>query len=178
MELLSVITSRNEGGVTPCYRTPISATPESSANGSLAMDFSPPEPSLYVGSASNTYRILCTAAKIFKCHNRTDALQRKPAYLIASSARPSRVIGKVSSAFAVLRLMTCSTRVSAQRTAWTRKARKGSRLYRSSNPEAESVESDMDVAREADGRANQLALVAPGATADDAIAWIAVPKPC
>jgi hypothetical protein len=32
--------------------------------------------SLYVGSASNTYRILCTAARLVKCHKRTHAPQQ------------------------------------------------------------------------------------------------------
>jgi hypothetical protein len=56
--------------------------------------------------------------------------------------------------------------------------RRGSRLDRSGYPEAESVEPDIDIAPDAEGRADEFALVAPGATADDTVAWIAAPEPC
>ena len=55
---------------------------------------------------------------------------------------------------------------------------RGSRLYRSSYAETESIKPDVDIAPEADGRADLLALVTPGAAADDAIAWLASPQPC
>ena len=54
----------------------------------------------------------------------------------------------------------------------------GSRLYRSSYAEAESIKPDVDIAPEADDRADVLVLVTPGAHADDAIAWFASPQPC
>jgi hypothetical protein len=52
--------------------------------------------------------------------------------------------------------------------------RPGSRLYRSSHAEAESVKLDIDIAPEAGGRADVPALVTPGATTNDAIAWVAI----
>src|ERR1700730_14379055 len=55
--------------------------------------------------------------------------------------------------------------------------RRRSRRYRSSQPEAESVEPDMGIALDADGRADEPGLVAPGTTAGDAEAWIAALEP-
>jgi hypothetical protein len=52
-----------------------------------------------------------------------------------------------------------------------------SRLYGSSHPEAKSVESDVDIALEANGRADELALVPPRTAADHAVAWIAALEP-
>ena len=49
----------------------------------------------------------------------------------------------------------------------------GVNVYRSSCPEAEGVEPDIGIAPEADGRADELALVAAGTAADDTVAWIA-----
>jgi hypothetical protein len=34
----------------------------------ISTGFQSSEPSLYVGNGSNTYRVLCIAAKIFECH--------------------------------------------------------------------------------------------------------------
>jgi hypothetical protein len=46
----------------------------------ISSGFQSSEPSLYVGNGSNTYRILCTAAKIFECQERTStAMQQFPA---------------------------------------------------------------------------------------------------
>jgi hypothetical protein len=56
--------------------------------------------------------------------------------------------------------------------------RKGSGHYRPSYADAESIELDIDVAPEADGRADVLALITPGAAADDAVAWLATLQPC
>src|SRR5262249_30316009 len=53
-----------------------------------------------------------------------------------------------------------------------------SRLYRSSYPEAESIEPDIDVTLEADSRADEFALVTPGAATDHAVIRVAAPKPC
>jgi hypothetical protein len=53
--------------------------------------------------------------------------------------------------------------------------RRGSRLYRSGDPEAERVKPHIDIALSAEGRAHVLGLVAPRATADDTVAWIAAP---
>src|SRR5262245_43884345 len=47
--------------------------------------------------------------------------------------------------------------------------RTGSMIQRSCNSQAESIEADVDVSTEADGRAHEFALVAPGATADNAV---------
>ena len=44
-------------------------------------------------------------------------------------------------------------------------------------PEAESVELNISMASGANGRSDELALVAPGTAADNAKAWIAAPEP-
>ena len=56
--------------------------------------------------------------------------------------------------------------------------KRASRPYRSSYPEAESVEPDIGIALEAGGRANMLALVPPGTASDNTVVWVASPKPC
>jgi hypothetical protein len=52
-----------------------------------------------------------------------------------------------------------------------------SRLYASSHPETKSVELDVDIALEANGRADELVLVPPRAAADHTVAWIATLEP-
>src|SRR5262245_10097953 len=76
-------------------------------------------------------------------------------------------------------------REAQQHATWWRRSRSGtglmvrrrSRRYRSSDPQAESVELNIDIAPEADGRADDLALVAPGTAADDTVARIAAEQP-
>jgi hypothetical protein len=55
--------------------------------------------------------------------------------------------------------------------------RRGSRLYRSSYPEAKRVEADIGMAPFADPRADELTLVAPGTAADHTKVWIAAAEP-
>ena len=55
--------------------------------------------------------------------------------------------------------------------------RRGSRLYRSSYPEAKRVEADIGMAPFADARADELALVAPGTAANHTKVWIATAEP-
>src|SRR5262245_47854513 len=51
------------------------------------------------------------------------------------------------------------------------------RIHRSSDSQAESVKADIDVATDADGRADEVALVAPGTPADNAVIRITASKP-
>src|SRR5262245_35442755 len=54
---------------------------------------------------------------------------------------------------------------------------RGSRRYRSSDPEAKRVEPDIDMALESNGRTDKFTLVAPGAAADDTEAGVTAPEP-
>ena len=49
--------------------------------------------------------------------------------------------------------------------------------HRSSDSDSESIEAHIDVAPETGGRADEFALVTPGATADNAVVQIAAAKP-
>jgi hypothetical protein len=90
------------------------------------------------------------------------------ARIAANSAPGSRVFSDVR---------WCLGTAKEKASRWTRMVGRGSRLNRSSDPKAECVELDIGMAPEADGRADELALVAPGTAADDTKAWIAAPEP-
>jgi hypothetical protein len=106
----------------------------------------------------------CRATGMIGCvepHAHDGALEDQPHY---------RLLGQRAGAPRSQALLT------SRRTRFTGVGR-GSRLNRSSYPEAERVELDIGMAPEADGRADELALVAPGTAADDTKAWIPAPEP-